>query len=90
MNTGAEEWLMATGSASSTDARYLRAFVHHPDPVLTATEVADELNVTQQAAHSKLTNLQSRGLLRSKKTGSRSRAWWITTDGRELYRESTQ
>lgn len=79
---------MARGSATANDISYLRVFVEHPDPVLTATEVADELDVSQQAAHKKLKALQDSGFLRSKKTGSRSRAWWITTDGREVYRES--
>lgn len=79
---------MARGSASANDLTYLKVFVEHPDPVLTATEVADELDVSQQAAHKKLKALQDSGFIRSKKTGSRSRVWWITTDGRRIYGES--
>lgn len=70
-----------------SDIKYIRALVEFPDPVITAVELADKVDVTQQAAYNKLTDLQERGIVRSKKVGARSRVWWITTDGREVYRE---
>lgn len=81
---------MAREAVSQNDIVYLRVFIEHPDPVLTATEVASERGVSQQGAHDKLQKLQDSGYVRSKKTGSRSRVWWITTDGREAYRESLE
>lgn len=81
---------MARGSRESTDVKYLEALIGHPDPVMTSTEVADELDISQQAAYDKLKQLSDRDLVRSKKTGSRSRVWWVTTQGRDHYRELTR
>jgi len=79
---------MSKPELRESDIKYLRAIISHPDPAVTATEVGDEVGVTQQGAHSKLSDLEERGLVRSKKTGSRSRIWWVTTDGRDAYAES--
>ena len=54
----------------------------------TAVELAEDVGVTQQAAHSKLSNLEDRGLVRSKEVGSRARVWWITDEGRRAYDDS--
>ena len=70
------------------DLKYLRALLVNPDPVVTATEVADEVGVTQQASHKKLAGLEARGLVLSKKVGANARVWWLTTDGRRAYSES--
>jgi len=59
-----------------------------PEPVFTAVEIAEDVDVTQQAAHSKLTNLEDRGFVRSKEVGSRARVWWITEEGKRAYAES--
>lgn len=71
---------------TAADEKYIGALLCHPDPVVTATELAAETDVTQQAAHQKLEQLESRGLVRSKKTGARSRVWWLTTQGRDRFR----
>jgi len=71
-----------------SDIRYLTVIVTDPDPVMTATEIADELGISQQAAHRKLSDMEERGLLKSKKTGARSRVYWPTTDGLDAYGDS--
>lgn len=76
---------MATGIATENDYKYLNAVITHPDPAVTAVEIAEILEVSQQAAHKKLSELQERKMMKSKRTGSRSRVWWITTTGREAY-----
>ena len=81
---------MAESEWRSSDVRYLRAIIESGDPVVTATELADEVGVSQQAAYSKLADMKDRGLVRSKKVGARARVWWITTTGRDAYRESSQ
>ena len=78
---------MARIEYRESDKKYLRAITAHPDPVVTATELGEIVGVSQQAAHSKLTDLEDRGLTKSKKVGSRSRVWWITTAGLEAYAE---
>jgi Fic family protein len=71
-----------------SDIKYLRSAFLSPDPVVTSTEVATDAEVSQQAAYSKLRDLEERGLVMSKKVGSRSRVWWLTTAGRQAYAES--
>jgi len=79
---------MARATLNESDKKYLRAAVMNPDPVFTAVEVADDVDVTQQAAHSKLSGLEERGLVRSKEVGSRARVWWVTDAGKRAYAES--
>lgn len=52
-------------------------FQESDDPVLTAVEVADKLDVSQQAAHSRLARANDRGEIKRKKTGARSVVWWV-------------
>jgi len=59
----------------------------HPDPVMTAVELAEEVDVSQQAAYNRLADLEGRNLVKGKKVGARSKVWWLTTDGKEAYRE---
>lgn len=78
---------MVAGEVTDSDARYLLAIGAHPDPVVTTTEIADEVGVTQQAVHSKFQKFERQGLMTSKKVGSRSKVWWLTTAGRGVYSE---
>jgi len=55
-----------------------RVFNESDDPVLTAPEVAAELEITQQAAYRRLKRANDRGYVERKKTGSRSVVWWPT------------
>jgi len=73
-----------------SDKKYLIAVGSHPDPVVTTNEIADELDVTQQAVHSKFSEFVAAGLMESKKTGSRSKVWWLSTDGRQAYSDAKQ
>lgn len=70
-----------------SDEKYIRAMGKHPDPVVTAVELADIVDVSQQAAYTKLADLEDRGLVTSKKVGARSKVWWLTTAGVDVYRE---
>jgi predicted ArsR family transcriptional regulator len=75
------------GDVRDSDIKYLGALVLEPDPVSTAPEIADKADVSQQAANSKLQNLQDRGLVDSKKVGGAARVWWITMEGKRAYSE---
>ncbi|SHG37830.1 helix-turn-helix domain-containing protein [Halobaculum gomorrense] len=79
---------MTNPGLRDSDIKYLRALYMSPDPVVTSSEVAKDAGVSQQAAYSKLNDLEERGLVMSKKSGSRSRVWWLTTEGRQAYAES--
>jgi Fic family protein len=61
----------------SSDNELLSVFSASDDPVLTAVEVADSLDISQQAAYSKLDKAYNEGKLKRKKTGSRSVVWWV-------------
>lgn len=59
------------------DIELEKVFRESDDPVLTAVEVAEELDITQQAAHARLTRAHERGELNRKKTGARAVVWWL-------------
>lgn len=59
------------------DEEILDIFRNSSEPVLTATEVADQLPVGRRAVLKRLRNLEDQDLLRSKQVGSGSRVWWF-------------
>ena len=52
-------------------------FAQTTQPVLTATEVAEQLGITQQGAHHKLQRAHEKGAVEKKKVGSRAVVWWV-------------
>ena len=72
------------------DLKYLRAMLLNPDPVITAPELADDVGVTQQAAHKKLKGMKDRGLVNSKPAGSSAVVWWVSENGKAAYYESRE
>jgi len=52
-------------------------FVKRNEPVLTATDIADELDITQQGAHAKLQRAHKQGIVKKKTVGARAVVWWI-------------
>lgn len=59
-----------------TDEEILGVFLNSSDPVLTATEVADELSMSRRAIFDRLRDLEDQGKLKSKKVGARGAIWW--------------
>lgn len=49
----------------------------HPDPVVTAAEVADDLPVTRRTVLDRLRRLEERGAVVSKQVGAHATAWWL-------------
>ena len=78
---------MVCDELSKSDEKYILAVGSHPDPVVTTTEIANEIEVSQQAVYNKFEKFQELGLMRSKKPGARSKVWWLTTDGKDCYSE---
>lgn len=68
-----------------SDIKYLKAMATHPDPVVTSSEIAEEVDVTQQAVNKALNRLMERDLARKKKVGARAVVWWPTTQGLDVY-----
>lgn len=56
----------------------VRAFVaEHEDPIVKASEVAEEFDVTNQAANYRLNQLVERGEVRAKRMGRSAKAYWV-------------
>lgn len=60
-----------------SDDEILSVFRKSADPVLTASEVAEEFPIGRRAALKRLRALEDSGKLRSKEAGSGSRVWWF-------------
>lgn len=76
-----------TGSVSEQDI--LIAFDTADAPFLTASELADELSISRQAANYRLKRMRKDGIVDRKKTGSRAAGWWATVAPR-LSKEAKQ
>lgn len=59
-----------------SDEEILQIFQDSEDPVLIATEVAEQLPIGRRGVYERLKNLESEGTLQSKKVGGRSTVWW--------------
>lgn len=70
-----------------SDLKYIKSMAQNPDPVVTSMEVADELDISQQAAHKRLSDMEDRGLVVKKKVGSRAVIWWLSTFGKRVYKK---
>ena len=73
-----------------SDVEILREFMLTGDPVLTTSELTEPLGMSRQGIHSRLEDLQERGLLKSKQVGSKARVWWITDNGRNYVSKRRQ
>jgi predicted transcriptional regulator len=69
--------------AETTDLEILRVGLLVPEPFFTSSDVAEEIEMSQQGAHYRLTQLQDDGLIESKKAGN-ARAWWLTYEGKKF------
>ena len=70
-----------------SDEDILKEIALAPDPIVTAVEIAEDIEMTQQGAHSRLESLEEQSFVRSKKVGSRARVWWLTDLGRQQLAE---
>ena len=78
MADGEEDDENATGGRPPTvsDDQILDVFRKTSEPVLTATEVANELSMSRRAIFDRLRNLENEGTLKSKKVTARGTVWW--------------
>lgn len=60
-----------------SDEEILDIFRNSSEPVLTASEIADELPLGRRAVFKRLRNLADQNILESKGTGSGGRVWWL-------------
>jgi len=51
-------------------------FEESKDPVLTASEVAENVSIVRRSVYDRLRKLEDSGILESKKVGGRTTVWW--------------
>ena len=60
----------------ATEQDVLEIFDSAADPVLTASEVADQLPITREATVRRLNRMHEAGVVGRKNTGANAVAWW--------------
>ncbi|GAB7092556.1 hypothetical protein JCM18237_28270 [Halorubrum luteum] len=60
-----------------SDEQILELFRDSDDPVLTASEIADQVDLTRRNVLNRLKDLETKGAIESKKVGGRSTVWWL-------------
>lgn len=65
-----------------SDAQILKTMALHPDPVVTAGELADKLDMTNSGMNKRLDQLVDGGFVEAKQVGARAVIYWLTADGR--------
>ena len=67
----------------NSDTEVCQAVALHPEPVVTAADIHEELDLTQRGAQGRLKSLVEEGYLESKKVGSSGLVFWLTPKGRQ-------
>lgn len=70
-------------ASSVTDADILKILERTSTPVMTATEIADELPIGRSAVRKRLVDLHEQGVVQRKSVGARSVVWWIVDEDEE-------
>lgn len=68
------------------DEKILRAVALSPDPVVTASEIADVTDYNIDGARGRLEDLYEEGWVDKRKVGARATVWWLTDAGRKQLR----
>jgi predicted ArsR family transcriptional regulator len=63
-----------------SDREILDVFRNSDDPVLIASEVAEELTIGRRGVYKRLEQLAENGKLGRKKIGGRGTVWWLTEE----------
>lgn len=81
-------WVMARGpDPKFSDEDILQLFVENPDPVYFVTELADEMDMTEEGVRKRIEPLVEDGRLHSKKPGERTHVYWISRGGKMWLKE---
>lgn len=65
-----------------TDQELLTVFRESRDPVLSTSEVADELPIQRRSTLTRLRTLEEQDEVESKQIGGRNTVWWLTDHSR--------
>lgn len=78
MSQGRDEGGRFTGRIADEDV--LAALRSHPDPVATAGDLAEVLDVTAETVRRHLAALHDRGAVGRKTVGARAVVWWVADE----------
>lgn len=67
-------------TSQTEESQVLRALREHPEPVVTATEVAEALGVSGETARRHLSSLHEQGRVERKEVGARAVVWWLADE----------
>ena len=65
-----------------------RIIALHPEPVVTVSDVYEEMDMTKRGAQERLKSLADEGYLNSKKVGSSGLVFWLTQEGKEALNDA--
>jgi|APHM01.1.fsa_nt_gi HTH domain. len=71
---------MSHGLRKLSDDEIISQFEEAPEPVLTAAEIADAVDMTRQTANRRLKQLREVGEVEKKRVGSRAVVWWLAKE----------
>lgn len=71
-----------------SDAEILSAIHSHPDAVVTASDIADIVDLTGAGVNNRLPNLVDAGLVIRKDVGARAAVYWLSDQGRDELRDA--
>lgn len=72
---------MVGATPEISDTALLREVRLSPDPIVTATEIADRTGYSRQAINYRFQNLVADGYLDKREVGARATVYWLTDAG---------
>lgn len=72
---------MAGRKPRVSDSEILQVLADAADPVHSAKEISESLDIGERGTYNRLQDLEGKALVKSKKIGQ-GRAWWLTDRGR--------
>ena len=73
-------------SKTMSDEEIIETIRSHPDEVVTAQEVAEEIGMTPAGVLKRLDELAEQAVVTKKKVGSRAVVWWVNENQASLAR----
>lgn len=72
----------------TTDDELLREILMHPEPVVTAKEIAERVNMTNAGVNKRLPQLVDDNLVVKKVVGANAAIYWLTEKGKRRVGEA--
>ena len=65
------------------DQEIINILANSQDPVLSTSELTEELPIGRSATYKRLKSLRDRGIIKGKSIGGRNNVWWVPDDSEE-------